>query len=146
MDLDVATGFSSMRVSSPFPPAVGIEKDTRLSVPSVLYELVLNPEQHESLFDTAHNTLNSFGVLTVVSSAHAISSEVEFCNVLRLCNQPDLALDCVRSLPRCASVVYLEAVVLLQQTRLDESSKLFNTVGSQLGIFSRSLFLENHKT
>ncbi|KZT41120.1 hypothetical protein SISSUDRAFT_1059684 [Sistotremastrum suecicum HHB10207 ss-3] len=135
-ELDFAVGFGSLRMTSPFPPQAPSNKGAWHPYYSVLYSIVANPEQHESIYDTVQSTLSGFGLLGATSSAHALTSEVEFCNNLRGWGHHNLAMECVRVLPRTAAVVYLQALLLLQQARPDDASVLFKTVAGQLGLES----------
>ena len=125
---DVVTQMRNMNVS--------ITKSQIASRTSLLQLLMPSSIPTDGIASTAHNFLDSSGLLQSVSPAHATKYEITFCERLSSLGFYDATRELLSWLPRTPAVTFLQFQVWLRLGRVDDASYLLESLAGSFGQFS----------
>lgn len=104
-----------------------------LPIYSLLHRLLPRSSGQKGLIESAHNFLDSTGLLHSVSPAHATRSEVVYCERLRLLGYLEAAGELLTWLPRTPGVIYVLARLRLDGGRADDAAALLDGLAARFG-------------
>ena len=104
-----------------------------LPVYSLLHRLLPRSWGQKGLIESAHQFLDSSGLLQSVSPAHATRSEVVYCDRLRLLGYFEVTGELLNWLPRTPGVTYVLARLWLDSGRADYAAALLDGLAARFG-------------
>jgi nuclear pore complex protein Nup160 len=122
---DVVARMNSLRMSN--------ESGNMHPTYSLMHELTTQSILPSSTYSAAHHFLAEVNILSTVSAAHAFGPEVALCEKLRLGGFHEACRQLLGWLPRSPAVCYVQARLLLDSGRGDESALLFKSVAGSFG-------------
>ncbi|KAF9481999.1 hypothetical protein BDN70DRAFT_875624 [Pholiota conissans] len=128
---DVVTQMRNMNVSN--------NKLQTISKSSLIHLLVSQSYSHVGVAATAHNFLDTTGLLQSISPAHATKHEILFCDRVRKLGFSDASRILLDWLPRTPAAIFLRAKTLLALGRVDDASQLLEKLGGAFGINNMTL-------
>ena len=114
---------------------VSQSRSRSLPVYSLLHRLLPRSWGQKGMIESAHQFLDSTGLLQSVSPAHATRSEVVYCERLRLLGYIEVAGELITWLPRTPGVIYVLAHLWLDGGRPDDAAALLDGLASRFGMF-----------
>ncbi|KAF8165109.1 nucleoporin Nup120/160-domain-containing protein [Crassisporium funariophilum] len=122
---DVAVQMRNMNVSN-----------SKFQAPSssLIQLLIPQPSATDAISSTAHNFLDSTGLLQSLSPAHATKYEIMFCDRLRSLGFCDVARELLSWLPRTPATTFLQSQVWLKLGRVDDASQLLENLAGCFGV------------
>ncbi|KAF9057494.1 nucleoporin Nup120/160-domain-containing protein [Panaeolus papilionaceus] len=128
---DVIDRLRNMNVSS---------TKSRTGCTTSLMQLLVNDfGADDSVAMTAHNFLDSTGLLQSLSPAYVTKHEVLLCERIRLLDLPIVAWNLLSRLPRTAAVTYLQSQIWIKLGRYDDAALLLEKLAGCFGISNLTL-------
>ncbi|KAF9535022.1 nucleoporin Nup120/160-domain-containing protein [Crepidotus variabilis] len=128
---DVIAQMHNMNVSTP--------KSQNPFKSSLIHLLVGRSPAADGIASTAHNFLDSTGVLRSLSPARTTKHEVLFADQIKSLGFIDITRELLSSLPRTPAATFLQSQVLLKLGRVDDAAQLLETLAGCIGIPNMTL-------
>jgi len=106
---------------------------------SLLHCLIAQSTECNELPGSAHQFLDTTGLLQSTSPAHATLFEVQFCDGIRNLGYPDIARDMLAWLPRTPGVVFVTAQLYISLGRADDAASVLEKVAASFGMLQSSI-------
>ncbi|KAG6378387.1 hypothetical protein JVT61DRAFT_12642 [Boletus reticuloceps] len=100
---------------------------------SLLHRLIAQSGESNELPGSAHQFLDTTGLLQSTSPAHATLYEVQFCDGIRSLGYPDIARDMLGWLPRTPGVAFVTAQLYIALGRADDAASMLEKVAASFG-------------
>lgn len=122
---DVVAQMRNMNVSS--------SKLQAASKSSLIHLLVAQAPTADGIAATAHNFLDSTGVLQSLSPAHATKHEILFADHIRIFGFSDVTRELLSWLPRTPAATFLRSQIMLKLGKVDDAAQLLEMLSGCFG-------------
>ena len=100
---------------------------------SLLHRLIAQSGEYNELPGSAHQFLDTIGLLQSTSPALATVFEVQFCDNIHRLGYPDIARDMLAWLPRTPGVIFVTAQLFIALGRADDAVSMLEKVAASFG-------------